>query len=404
MDRVGNSAVERLPVLKLLVLAGANFVAVSSEFLPTAIVPSVATSLDVSESQVGLLITVFAAMVVIFTTPLVALTRKLPRKPLLLGALCVFALTNIVCAIAPNYVVLVAARVLSGMVHGLFWAVSTPYIARMVHRDHLAKAISITATGGTLAFVLGIPVGAAIDQAVGWRWSFAVMAALVLAFAVLAWRFLPAVQHHISLATGEIPLPVRRERAIRMLYVFLAAVFLLITTHNIYATYQVPWMLEVGAVNPTMISLLLALNGGAGFVTLAIVAAFGDRHPSALLRIALVVIALSMVGLALYGRGGWGVLLFTLFWATAVPMVPQVLQVRMMRAASMRLRDVAGALVPVVFNVAIGGGALIGGLLFDGVGVAVLPWVLAVGAIVTLAVLIGSERWAFGDSGQLRER
>ncbi|HEU5222387.1 MAG TPA: MFS transporter [Candidatus Lumbricidophila sp.] len=404
MDRARTDSTERLPVLKLLVLAGANFVAVSSEFLPTAIVPSVATSLDVTEAQVGLLITVFAAMVVIFTTPLVALTRNLPRKPLLLAALCVFAISNIICAIAPNYPVLVAARVLSGMVHGLFWAVSTPYIARMVHRDHLAKAISIAATGGTLAFVLGVPVGAAIDQAVGWRWSFVVMAALVFAFAALAWRFLPAVQHHITLATGEIPLPVRRERAIRMLYVFLGAVLVLITTHNVYGTYQVPWMLQVGHVDPAMVSLLLALNGGAGFVTLAIVAAWGDRHPRALVRIALVVIALAMVGLALFGRGGWGVLVFTLFWATAVPMVPQVLQVRMMRAASMRLRDVSGALVPVAFNIAIGGGALIGGLLFDGVGVAVLPWVLAGGAIATLVVLISTERWAFGDLGLRRQR
>src|SRR4051794_21438199 len=110
----------RFPLFRLLVLTGAIFVSVTSEFLPTGLLPDMAAELGVSESQIGLLITVFAGTVVLSTAPLTVLTRRYSRKWLMVLLLGAFALTNVLCAVAPTYEVLLVARVLGGLAHGLF--------------------------------------------------------------------------------------------------------------------------------------------------------------------------------------------------------------------------------------------------------------------------------------------
>ncbi|MET1051210.1 MAG: MFS transporter, partial [Mycetocola sp.] len=146
------------PWIGLLTLAGAIFVSVTSEFLPTGLLPDMAKDLDVSLSTAGLLVTVFAGTVVIATTPLAALTRKYSRKGLVVVVLLVIALANVLAAIAPSYEILVGARVLGGLAHGLFWAVVAAYSAHLVPKHQLGKAVAITAGGGSAAFVLGVPV------------------------------------------------------------------------------------------------------------------------------------------------------------------------------------------------------------------------------------------------------
>src|ERR1700752_4473244 len=93
----------RFPLFRLLVFAGAIFVSVTSEFLPTGLLPDMAAELGVSESQIGLLITVFAGTVVVSTAPLTVLTRRYSRKWLMVLLLGVFALANLLCAVAPSY-------------------------------------------------------------------------------------------------------------------------------------------------------------------------------------------------------------------------------------------------------------------------------------------------------------
>ncbi|MEQ1736159.1 MAG: MFS transporter, partial [Rhodoglobus sp.] len=160
------------PWVGLFTLSALIFLTVTSEFLPTGLLPEIASELDVSQAQGGLLITIFAGTVVVSTTPLAALTRRFQRKPLLLVVLLVFILANVFAAIAPSYVFLMLARVLGGLAHGLFWAVVGAYAGHLVPKNMLGRAVAITSGGGTAAFVLGVPVGTAIGHAIGWRSAF----------------------------------------------------------------------------------------------------------------------------------------------------------------------------------------------------------------------------------------
>ena len=121
------------PWTGLITLGAAIFIAITSEFLPTGLLPEMAEGLDVSRSSVGLLVTVFAGTVVVTAAALASLTRKLPRKPLLLVVLVVFAVSNFIAALAPSYEVLLASRVLGALAHGLFWAVAGAYPSHLVH-------------------------------------------------------------------------------------------------------------------------------------------------------------------------------------------------------------------------------------------------------------------------------
>jgi len=386
---VSASSATGFPFFRLLVLTGAIFASVSSEFLPTGLLPEMAAELGVSESQIGLLITVFAGTVVVSTAPLTVLTRRYSRKWLMVLLLGGFALTNVLCAIAPSYEFLMASRVLGGLAHGLFWAVTGPYAALLVPRHQLARAISVTNAGGTLAFILGVPLGTFLGHALGWRLAFAAMAIVVLVFMVFVIVYLPPVRHLVPLATGEIPIPARKDRSLPAVVIVCLSVVLVITGHNVFYTYIAPWAIQVGGVDEAAIAGLLFAYGAAGAIGLALGGALGDRFPRGSVNVALGGVTASILLLGAFGTSMVPIVIGMVIWSVFFGGVPALMHSRVLHSASERIRDLAAAWLTTAFNLAIGGGALLGGLLLDGFGIEVLPWfgaaIIAVGLVFVLA-------------------
>ncbi len=391
MTPTASTADRPFPWLGLLTLAAAIFVLVTSEFLPTGLLPDIAGDLRVSQSQVGLLVTIFAATVAVSTAPLAALTRRYSRKWLLIGVLGVFALANVLAALAPSYELLIGARVLGGLAHGLFWAIAGAYAAHLVPRRQLARAVAVTSIGGTTAFVLGVPVGTAIGQVLGWRAAFGIIAASVVVLALLVGRFLPAVDHRVSLATGEIALPARRDPTFRGVLAICLLVVIVIGGHNVFYTYIAPYIIESAGFPRDSVSLLLFLYGGAGAIGLVLAGAVGGRYPRGGLYGMLAGVAVSVAVLAAFAGIPVIVVVALVVWGAAFGGIPALLQTRLLHTASPRVRDLGAALLTTSFNIAIGGGALVGGALLDGAGLLVLPVVEAVVIAVALGALIASD-------------
>ncbi len=385
---------QRFPLFRLLVITGAIFVAVSSEFLPTGLLPDIAGELRVSESQVGLLVTIFAVTVVVSTAPLAALTHRFPRKWLMVAMLGVFALANFFAALAPTYELLAGARVLGGLAHGLFWSVTGPYAARIVPRHQLSRALAVTNAGGTAAFILGVPFGTALGHALGWRLAFAVMGAVVLVFLVLVVIALPPVAHIVPLTTGEIPLPLRRDKTVPLVVIVSATILLLAVGQNTFYTYIVPWATQVGGIPPGDVGGLLFGYGAAGAVGLAISAVVGDRYPRGALIVLAAGVAIAVAVLGAFAAGSPLVTVIGMIaWSIAFGGIPSLLQTRMMHSASLRMRDTAAAWTTISFNIAIGAGALLGGALLDGLGIGVLPFAeCALVAAAIVFVLVTDRR------------
>lgn len=381
---------DRFPLFPLLVLAGAIFVSVSSEFLPTGLLPDISADLGVSESRVGLLVAVFAFTVVVTAAPLTVLTRRFSRKGLLVALLGIFALSNLLAAAAPNYETLAAARVLGGFAHGLFWAVVGPYVSLLVAPRQLARAISVTTGGGALAFMLGVPFTAALGHVVGWRWAFVAMAVLVVVFAVLTVVSLPAVDHRVpkrhvtTTDTGSIIAP-KRDRSIIAVAIVAVTVLLVATGHNLFYTYIAPWSIAVSGIADDHVSLLLLFYGLAGALGLFAAGAFGDRFPRLTLNVMIVALTASILLAALAGRGLAPTIVLLMLWSASFGGLPALFQARALHAASARIRDLTGAIVTTAFNSAIGLGALFGGVVLDEFGIVVVPFVAA--AVVASGVL-----------------
>jgi len=388
---------QRFPLPALLVISGAIFASVSSEFLPTGLLPDIAGELHVSVSQVGLLVTVFALTVVVSTAPLTALTLRFPRKWLMVAALGVLVCANLLCAIAPGYAFLAVGRVLGGLAHGVFWSVTGPYSTRLVSQRHLSRAVAVTQAGGSAAFVLGVPIGTALGHALGWRLSFAVMAGVVLVFLVLVVVALPPVSHVVPLATGEIAVPARRDRTLPALVIVAATTLLINLGQNSFYTYIVPWTTHVGGVPSGDVGGILFAYGLAGAVGLVIAGVFGDRYPRGAILMLLAGIVVAVLGLGVLAPDDPSrVVVGLAIWSIAFGGIPSLLQSRMMHSVSARLRDTASAWVTISFNLAIGGGALLGGVLLDRLGIAVLPFTEAVLILAAIAVILATDRRRIG--------
>lgn len=394
--------------MPLLLLSAGIFVAVTSEFLPVGLLPQLRDELGVTDAQVGLLVTVFAAAVVVATAPLTHLTRRVPRKTLLLVLLGVFAVANLVAALAPGYGVLVVARVVGGAAHGVFWAVVTPYASRLVPPERLARAVAVVAAGATVATVAGIPLGTLLGAAVGWRASFAVIAALVVVIAIAIVAVLPPVAHAATepatdAAAGTRP---RRDPTLAPVLLLCATVVLVTLGHSAFYTYIAAWVIDVAGFETGAVAPVLLAFGAAGAAGVALAGVLGDRYPRALLPIMLAGVIAAVAGLAVIGLGaislgaislganGPGaasadpvaVVVLIVAWSAFLGGVPVIFQARLLQLASPALRDIGAAWITVAFNVGIGGGALLGGVVLDAWSIAGLPLVAA--ALVGAGLLL----------------
>lgn len=387
------------PWVGLITLAAAVFLSVTSEMLPTGLLPEMSESLGVGESQIGLLVSWFAFTVVITSAPVAILTRRFARHGLIIVVLVVFAFSSVLTAIAPTYELVVAARVLGGIAHGLFWSVVGAYAAHLVPKAQIGRAVSITVAGGTLAFVFGVPLGTAAGHLLGWRLSFAALGVLMLVGAVLVWKFLPPVKRHSTRhATADAAAPVasavqggRRDATIPAVVLICFITGITMVGHYSFYTYIAPFLLEGLGVGVSQLAPLLFAYGIAGAIGLLLVGTIFGPRPTLGLVLGLGASAVSVTLLAVFSATLPIALAAFVLWGMAFGTLPPLLQTRMLHAASAGIRDTAAAFYTTAFNAGIGGGALLGAVLIESVGLEIVPLVYVGLLVVALALVLVTD-------------
>ncbi len=158
--------------LALLALAISAFAIGTTEFISVGLLPLISKDLQVSVSTAGLTVSLYALGVTFGAPLLTSLTSNMSRKTLLLLIMLVFIGGNSVAASATNIGVLLIARVLSALSHGVFMSIGSTIAASLVPENRRASAISIMFTGLTVATITGVPFGTFIGQQFGWRFAF----------------------------------------------------------------------------------------------------------------------------------------------------------------------------------------------------------------------------------------
>lgn len=389
------------PYTGLIVLAAGIFLTITIQVLPSGLLPEMSAELGVSESLVGLLVSVFAFAVVFTSTFLSAATKRISRHTLIVSVLVVFAVSVFATAFAPTYELVVASRIFGGLAHGLFWAVVGAYTAYLVPSEHVARAVAITLGGGSIAFVIGVPASTALGQAAGWRLSFAVLAGLTLICAFLTWKLVPKVDHGVSparvgTATGGIEVltaeyidsavPRRGQSVLAVVFVSIITMLVVGGQYVLY-TYITPYLIREVGIGEAAVSPALFAYGIVGAIALVLVAVWLGRHPRASQIGCWIAILVGVVLLAALPQLFPVAVVAYLLWAMGFGALPSLLQTQMLLATSVRIRDTASAFYTTAFNAGIGGGALVGAIALDTLGLRSLPWIFA--GIVVVAIALG---------------
>ncbi|SIT73751.1 MFS transporter [Edaphobacillus lindanitolerans] len=169
--------------LALIVLAVSAFAIGTTEFISVGLLPLIAGDLNIPVTTAGLTVSLYALGVTFGAPVLTSLTSKMSRKTLLLWIMVVFIVGNTLAALSTTIGVLLAARVISALSHGVFMSIGSTIAADLVPENRRASAISIMFTGLTVATVTGVPFGTFIGQQFGWRAAFATIVVIgVIAF------------------------------------------------------------------------------------------------------------------------------------------------------------------------------------------------------------------------------
>ncbi|MQA56955.1 MFS transporter [Pseudomonas piscis] len=357
----------------ILLLSAAGFTILTTEFVIVGLLPAIARDLQVSVSQAGLLVTLFAFTVAAFGPFLTAYFARFPRKQLFIIVLVLFGLSNTVAALAPNIWVMAFARLVPALGLPVFWALASETAVDIVGPDDAGRAISKIGFGIVCATVFGIPVGTLIADVFGWRSAFAILALVAFAKALLLFLYLPKTAVHDEQASLGSQFGILRNPL--MLGHVLLSILVFSGMFTAY-TYLADILERLAGFNGTLVGWCLMGFGAVGLIGNSLGGRVVDRHPliasmvfCALMMggmVALVPSIHSTLGLAA-AMGIWGMTQAAMFLVSHVRMMKAAPQAPAF-AASL---NIAGA------NVGVGLGAIVGGRVIDTFGLGHLGFTAA---------------------------
>jgi DHA1 family inner membrane transport protein len=374
--------------LALVALAIASFCIGTTEFVIMGLLPDVARDLGVTIPVAGLLVTGYA-LGVVFGAPIVAAASiRLPRKPALLGMVGMFILGNVLCALAPNYSVLLFARIVTAFCHGSFFGIGSVVAADLVPVTKRAQAIALMFGGLTLANVLGVPFGTALGNALGWRSTFWAVAAVgvIAALAIVAW--LPS-------AIPMKPADLRGEmRVLKQPQVLLAMAISVLASASLFSvfTYITPLLENVTHLTPAVVTYALLVFGAGLTAGNFLGGRLADWKLMPSLLVVMTVLACVCAAFAFTSNSAPAAFATLFVWgALAFALVP-LLQMRIVNEAA-AAPNLASTLNQGAFNLGNATGAWLGGAaLVAGVTYARLPWIGAAVAVLALGGAFISTR------------
>lgn len=360
---------ETLPYGALLALAMTGFICILTETLPAGLLPQIVSGLSVSPAMAGQMVTVYALGSLMAAIPLTIATQGWRRRTVLLVTIVGFLLFNSVTALSSTYWIILVARFFAGVSAGLAWSLIAGYARRMVAPALQGRALAVAMVGTPIALSLGVPMGTWLGGLIGWRMAFGLMSVLTLV--LIAWVLIKVPDYPGQ--TSERRLPLRRVLVTPGVRSVLAVVVTWMLAHNILYTYIAPFVSQAGLTSN--VDVVLLVFGVAALAGIWITGRLVDRHLRNTVLASLATFAAVAVLLGVLSPSAPAIYVGTFIWGLTFGGAATLLQTALADAAG-EGADVALSMNVVVWNSAIAGGGLLGGVLLGHWGVAAFPWVL----------------------------
>ncbi|WP_088210084.1 MFS transporter [Shewanella sp. Shew256] len=372
--------------LALLALTLSAFAIGTTEFVIVGLIPTMAQDLQVSLPSAGLLVSLYALGVAIGAPVLTALTGHWNRKHVLLAVMTLFVAGNVLAWQAPSYETLIAARVITGLAHGVFFSIGSTIATGLVPKEKAASAIAIMFTGLTVALVTGVPLGTYIGQSFGWQSTFLAVALLGLIALIGSAFLVPNNLKQTRAASLLTQAKVLTEP--RLLLVFAITAIGYGGTFVAF-TFLAPILQQISGFDASAIGVIMLVYG----VSVAIGNIWGGKMADNMGPIKALTYIFAGLAAVLFifhftALNPITAVLTILVWgAFAFGNVPglQVYVVKLAETYAPTAVDVASGLNIAAFNIGIALGAWGGGLIVEQMGLMQTP---LIGALVVIAALL----------------
>lgn len=337
---------------------------IASEFMPVSLLTPMAEGLHATEGQTGQAISVSGFFAVVASLLITTAAGTLNRKWVLVAMTALMLASLVLVATAPNFAVLILGRALLGVCIGGFWALATAVIMRLVSAADVPRALALMYGGQAIAAAFAAPIGSYLGGLFGWREVF--------------WALTPIVAINLVWHGAALPsLPARERQDFRLMLALLkrpyfqrglAACMLSWGSAFTMFTYLRPFLEQVTRVDVTTLSALLLLLGCAGFIGTWAAGRFLKGDVAPFLKLPALVMGGATLGLLLLGFSIIAAGLFMAVWGAMNTMFSVIWMTWMSQNAD-DIPEAAGSLMVAAIQMSILLGALVGGLLLDGISV-----------------------------------